>query len=360
VKARRARKAKPLGLLERLAKGPIICAEGYLFEFERRGYLQAGAYVPEIVLERPDLVESLHREFVHAGSDVVEAFTYYAHRAKLRIVGREGDLAKMNRTALRIAKKVARSTGTLLAGDICNTSIYDPADAKAQRQASRIFEEQVAWADEAGVDLIVAETYAFGAEALLALEAIKRTGRPAVVTLAVPRDGVTREGWSVADACRKLEAAGAAVVGLNCARGPATMLPLLREIRAAVTCHVAALPVPYRTTSVEPVFQSLTDPSRPENRAFPTALDPFLCSRYEIAAFGKEALALDVRYLGVCCGAGPHHIRSLAEALGRRPPASRFSPDMSKHILFGSDKRLWQRNLEYGRQTYGAAGPASR
>ncbi len=360
MKARRARKAKPLGLLERLAKGPVICAEGYLFEFERRGYLQAGAYVPEIVLERPDLVESLHREFVHAGSDVVEAFTYYAHRAKLRIVGREGDLAKMNRTALRIAKKVARSTGTLLAGDICNTSIYDPADAKAQRQASRIFDEQVAWADEAGVDLIVAETYAFGAEALLALEAIKRTGRPAVVTLAVPRDGVTREGWSVADACRKLEAAGAAVVGLNCARGPATMLPLLREIRAAVTCHVAALPVPYRTTSVEPVFQSLTDPSRPENRAFPTALDPFLCSRYEIAAFGKEALALGVRYLGVCCGAGPHHIRSLAEALGRRPPASRFSPDMSKHILFGSDKRLWQRNLEYGRQTYGAAGPASR
>ena len=360
MKARRARKAKPLGLLERLAKGPVICAEGYLFEFERRGYLQAGAYVPEIVLERPDLVESLHREFVHAGSDVVEAFTYYAHRAKLRIVGREGDLAKMNRTALRIAKKVARSTGTLLAGDICNTSIYDPADAKAQRRASRIFDEQVAWADEAGVDLIVAETYAFGAEALLALEAIKRTGRPAVVTLAVPRDGVTREGWSVADACRKLEAAGAAVVGLNCARGPATMLPLLREIRAAVTCHVAALPVPYRTTSVEPVFQSLTDPSRPENRAFPTALDPFLCSRYEIAAFGKEALALGASYLGVCCGAGPHHIRSLAEALGRRPPASRFSPDMSKHILFGSDKRLWQRNLEYGRQTYGAAGPASR
>jgi betaine-homocysteine S-methyltransferase len=357
VKARRARKAKPLGLLERLAKGPVICAEGYLFEFERRGYLQAGAYVPEIVLERPDLVESLHREFVHAGSDVVEAFTYYAHRAKLRIVGREGDLARMNRTALRIARKVARSTGTLLAGDICNTSIYDPADAKAQRQASRIFDEQVAWADEAGVDLIVAETYAFGAEALLALEAIKRSGRPAVITLAIPRDGVTREGWRAADACRKLEAAGAAVVGLNCARGPATMLPLLREIRAAVTCHVAALPVPYRTTGAEPVFQSLTDPSRPEHRAFPTALDPFLCSRYEIAEFGKEALALGARYLGVCCGAGPHHIRSLAEALGRRPPASRFSPDMSKHILFGSDKRLWKQNLEYGRRTYGAAGP---
>jgi betaine-homocysteine S-methyltransferase len=346
---------KPAGLLERLAQGTVICAEGYLFEFERRGFLQAGAYVPEVVLERPDLVESLHREFVHAGSDVVEAFTYYAHRAKLRIIGREGDLEKINRTALRIAKKVARSTGTLVAGDICNTSIYGPDDVKAQRQARRIFDEQIEWAVDAGVDYIVGETYSFAGEALLALEAIKRSDRPAVITLAVPREGVTREGWTVADACRRLENAGAAVVGLNCARGPATMLPLLRDVRAAVRCHVAALPVPYRTTPREPTFQSLTDPGCagiPDNRPFPTALDPFLCNRYEIAEFGTQAFALGVRYLGVCCGAGPHHIRSLAEALGRRPPASRFSPDMSKHILFGTDKRLRQENLEYGRRNY--------
>ena len=102
------------GLLERLTAGPVICAEGYLFEFERRGWLQAGAFVPEVVLERPDLVEELHREFVNAGSDVVETFTYYAHRAKLRIIGREKDLERINRTALRVAKKVSKETGTLL------------------------------------------------------------------------------------------------------------------------------------------------------------------------------------------------------------------------------------------------------
>src|SRR5256885_768355 len=132
TKAKTTRKSA--GLLERLAAGPVICAEGYLFEFERRGYLQAGAYVPEVVLERPDLVDALHRDFVHAGSDVVEAFTYYAHRAKLKMVGREKDLAKINRAALRIAAKVAKSTGTLLAGDICNTSIYagDHAAAAAR------------------------------------------------------------------------------------------------------------------------------------------------------------------------------------------------------------------------------------
>jgi betaine-homocysteine S-methyltransferase len=339
-------------LLDRLARGPVICAEGYLFEFERRGLLQAGAYVPEVVLERPDLVEELHREFVRAGSDVVEAFTYYAHRAKLRIIGRERDLERLNRTALRIAKKVAKDTGALFAGDICNTSIYAPPDARSHRQARKMFDEQVGWAVDAGVDYVIGETFGFGGEALLALAAISAAGKPAVMTLSVPRETTTREGWSAADACRRLEDAGAAVVGFNCARGPATMMPLLREARAAVTCHVAALPVPYRTTAAEPTFQSLTDPCCvciPEDRPFPTALDPFLCNRYEIAEFAKEAFALGVRYLGVCCGAGPHHVRSLAEALGRRPPASRFSPDMSKHVLFGTDKRLRAENLAYGR-----------
>jgi betaine-homocysteine S-methyltransferase len=167
-----------------------------------------------------------------------------------------------------------------------------------------------------------------------------------------------RDGLTVAETCKRLEGAGAEVIGLNCARGPATMLPLLREVRGAVGAHVAALPVPYRTTPAEPTFQSLSDAAgaSPDGRSFPTALDPLLCSRYEIAAFGKAALDLGVRYLGVCCGAGPHHIRGLAEGLGRRPPASRYSPDMSKHILFGTDKRLRQDNLAYGRTYRQPAG----
>ncbi|MEJ7741214.1 MAG: homocysteine S-methyltransferase family protein [Nocardioidaceae bacterium] len=90
------------GLLERLDAGPVLCAEGYLFELERRGYLQAGAFVPEVVLEHPEQVTALHRDFVRAGSDVVEALTYYAHREKLRAVGKDGLLEDMNRQALEI------------------------------------------------------------------------------------------------------------------------------------------------------------------------------------------------------------------------------------------------------------------
>src|ERR671925_1029846 len=101
-------------LMERLREGPVICAEGYLFEFERRGYLQAGAFVPEVVLDHPEVVEELHREFVHAGSDVVEAFTYYGHRQKLRVIGKEDILEPLNRQALSVAAGVASGTGTLL------------------------------------------------------------------------------------------------------------------------------------------------------------------------------------------------------------------------------------------------------
>ena len=81
------------GLLERLAAGEsLVVAEGYVFEFERRGYLKAGAFVPEVVLEKPELVRALHEEFVHAGSDVVLAFTVRSIPHKLSILSRGCDL----------------------------------------------------------------------------------------------------------------------------------------------------------------------------------------------------------------------------------------------------------------------------
>ena len=92
---------------------------------------------------------------------------------------------------------------------------------------------------------------------------------------------------------------------------------------------------------------SLTDPCCGDARAFPVGLDPFVCTRQEIFDFGREAYALEMRYLGVCCGAGPHHIRALAESLGRHPPASRFSADMSRHAFFGTDKRIRKIQTDY-------------
>jgi betaine-homocysteine S-methyltransferase len=335
------------GLRERLASGPVICAEGYLFEFERRGYLQAGAFVPEVVLEHPDLVRGLHREFVHAGSDVVEAFTYYGHREKLRVIGKEELLEPLNRQALEIAGEVARESGTLLAGDICNTNVWGE-DAESRLKVRAMFDEQVGWAADAGVDFVIGETFQWVEEALLACEAIRDAGLDAVMTISIHQDPRTREGLTPAEACKRLADAGAVVVGLNCCRGPQTTLPLLAEIRAAVDVSVAALPVPYRTHATEPTMQSLHDPQSPDSgRPFPTALDPFTCTRNDITSFTRDAVALGVDYLGLCCGAAPHHIRAMAEALGRTPPASRYSADMSKHAYFGTEASLQEDNLAF-------------
>jgi betaine-homocysteine S-methyltransferase len=329
------------GLLERLGDGPVVCAEGYLFECERRGYLQAGAFVPEVVLEHPEVVTQLHRDFVHAGSDVVEAFTYYGHREKLRLIGREDILERLNRQALEIAKAVAAESGALFAGNISNTTIYS-ADPGSQTQARAMFTEQVQWASDAGVDYVIAETFSAAGEALIACEVIKEAGLPAVVTV-VPdfTDAFRHEvakGWSAAETCKRLEDAGADVVGLNCCLGPKTMYPYLESILHSVSVPVAALPVPFRTHFAEPAMQSLTDPALGV-RSFPVGLDPFTCTRLEVAEFARLAYTAGVRYLGLCCGAGPHHIRAMAEALGKTPAASRYSDDMTKHYAYGNDAR---------------------
>lgn len=333
-------------LAQRLASGSVICAEGYLFELERRGYLQAGSFVPEVVLEHPDALAQVHRELVRAGSDVIEAFTYYAHREKLRLIGKEHLLEPLNRQALGLAHAVAAEFGhdpPLVAGNLSNTNIYRPDDAAVAAEVRRMFDEQAGWAAEGGADYIIAETLYYAGEARLALEAIRRTGLPAVVTLALPRQASLLDGYRVEEACKLLADEGADVVGLNCFRGPVTMLPALRLVREAVSVPVAGLPVPYRTTEDQPTFFGLSDSDcklLPQGRTFPTALEPFLCNRYEIAAFTNAAVELGITYLGLCCGAAPHYVRCMAEALGRTPPASRYSPDMSKHFAFGTDKRL--------------------
>src|SRR6202012_5443238 len=131
------------GIEERLAQGVVLGAEGYVFELERRGYIKAGPYVPEVVLDFPDAVRELHREFLRAGAAVMVALTYYAHREKLRHVGRENALEAMNRAAVRLAREVARDGGALVAGNVCNTRTYDPAEPATRATVPAQYTEQL-------------------------------------------------------------------------------------------------------------------------------------------------------------------------------------------------------------------------
>jgi betaine-homocysteine S-methyltransferase len=324
-------------LADRLAQGTVLGAEGYVFELERRGYVKAGAYVPEAVVDFPDAVTELHREFLRAGADVMVALTYYAHRDKLRQVGRESELEAMNRQAVRLARQVAAEGGALVAGNVCNTWAYNPHDPATAVVVRAMYAEQLGWAADEGIDFVIAETNDYLGEALIGLEVSRELGLPAMVTLATTGPAETWDGYDYVEACKILADHGADIVGLNCDRGPATMLPLIARIREQVDCAVAAQPVPYRTTEASPTMESLR--AEGVNRVFPLALDPFSCTRFEMADFAVAARDLGVAYIGICCGGAPHHVRAMAEALGRTPPASRYSPDISLHPVLGDDPK---------------------
>jgi len=309
------------GIIERLKKDTVIGAEGYLFELERRGYLKAGPFVPEVVLDFPDAVKELHREFLRAGAEVMVAFTYYAHRDKMKAVGREKHLELLNRTAVKLAREIAGEGNALVAGNLSESWKYDHTRPKESEKIVRpMFEEQVQWASEEGVDFIIAETLDYVGEALIALDVIRQTGLPSMITY-TPILEKSRDGYTWDDACRILEDNGADIVGLNCGRGPNTIYRFLKDIRESVKCFVAAQPVPYRTTDNQPYFQKLQEKGE-TSCAFPVALDPFLHTRFEI-----KARDIGVNYIGICCGGAPHHVRAMAEALGRTTPSSRYSHD---------------------------------
>jgi betaine-homocysteine S-methyltransferase len=335
--------AKPLSnsnrsLQQRLEQGPVLCGEGYVFELERRGYVKSGPYVPEVVIDAPEAVLQLHREYVRAGSDVVLALTYYAHRSKMKVVNRQRDVEALNRQAVRLAKQVADESGALLAGNICNTWVYDPKDARRTSQLVRkMYEEQVGWAVEEGAQFILAETLDWFAEASTALEVIQSFKVPAVINFTTVNEK-TSDGYAYDVACKTLSERGAAVVGLNCGRGPKTLLPLLKKVARAVNgrSHVACLPVAYRTDRRNPSFITLRHAGCAHG--FPTELEPFQLTRYEMADFAVRARDLGARFIGVCCGGAPHHLRAMAEALGRTVPASKYSPVLERHAIMGSGR----------------------
>ena len=112
------------------------------------------------------------------------------------------------------------------------------------------------------------------------------------------------------------------------------MLPLLETIRSSVDGPVAAQPVPYRTSRAAPAFEAFqSDDGR---HLFPIELEPLQCTRFEMADFARRASDIGVNYIGICCGGGPHHVRAMAEALGRETPASRYSPALELHPVLGT------------------------
>lgn len=327
----------PAGILERLAAGPVLGDGGYLLELEKRGYVQAGPFTPEVALEHPDVLAQLHREFLRAGAEFLTTLTFYASDEKLATVGLRGAVDDINRSAMRVAREVAGEGDALVAGDLSLTWAYDPADTASADRVRALFDRQLAAMLDAGPpDFWVGETFGYLGEALLFVERAKATGLPVMVTMSfeqpVPR---AAEGDMPAECARRLADAGADVVGVNCLNDPGRQLPIAIEMRGAVDCYVAAQPVAYRTTAEQPDFTATP--------AFPYALSPLQLARGEMADFAVAARDAGIDVVGSCCGSVAEHVRAMARALGKLPAEERewrsqTGKAMSAYEYYGHDE----------------------
>ena len=143
------------GILERLSEGPVIGDGGYLLELERRGYVKAGPFTPEVAVEAPEALRQLHSEFLRAGSQVLQACTFYASEEKLRTAGYAQQVEQINRAAVRIAREVAGDQA-LVAGNLSLTWQYDPDKSSSKDRVLELFRQQVALQKEEGVDFAAA------------------------------------------------------------------------------------------------------------------------------------------------------------------------------------------------------------
>jgi betaine-homocysteine S-methyltransferase len=322
------------GILERLKDGPVLGDGGYLLELEKRGWVRAGPFTPEVVLLHPQALRELHVEFREAGADVLQALTFYASRDKLATVGLESRLDEMNRQAVKIAHEVAGDK-CLVAGNLSLTWMYEPGSAAAADRVRKTFDEQLATQVDEGVDFIIGETFSFLGEALLAVECGRKTGLPVMVTICFENRDETADGKSAAEAAKALAGAGADIVGMNCLRPPQHMLGPMEQMREAVDGYLACQPVGYRTPKDKPDFTSLPE--------FPLALDPLQLTRQEMGEYALRAKEIGINYIGSCCGSVAIHVREMARALGKLSADNRVwkkggDKPMSAYEYYGHDE----------------------
>ena len=309
-------------LTQLIRQAPVLGDGGYLIELERRGYVESGSrrekvgtgrgsgqFTPEVVIEQPDALRELHREFLRAGSQALQALTFFGTREKLNRAGYGAQTETINRAAVQLARAVAGDTA-LVAGSVSRTQLVEREGMGALDQVRDHLAEQIRLLKDAGVDFLILETFFHLAEMKVALACAVASGLPVVATMSF-RPLITQcsDGHSPADCARAMADLGAIAVGANCEQDPARMLPLLREMRAAVSVPLAAQPSAFLTTDQCHSFTRLPQ--------FPDDLETIQISRGVFEEFGQAARKEGIGYIGGCCGCNAAYIRVLADGLAR-------------------------------------------
>lgn len=263
----------------------------------------------ELNLSQPELIRSIHEEYLQAGAEVIETNTFGGNRFRLSRYGLEDQVSAINEAGVRIARQAVdqlkdKQAGTAwVAGSVGPLGIHlEPLGKTSLEEARAAFAEQirtlVAGGPGVGVDLLVIETMPALNEAEQALLAAREIAPdlPILAMVTVDEEAHCLDGATPEVAAAKLAAWGADAVGVNCSTGPATVLTAVECMAAETSLPLVVMP----------------------NAGMPRAVDGrniYLCSPEYMASFTKKFLKAGVQFIGGCCGTTPNHIRAMKSAM---------------------------------------------
>ena len=277
------------------AMGTVLYARGI---FINRCY-------DELNLSDPNLILSIHEEYLQAGAEILETNTFGANSFRLHRHGLASKVAEINIAGVRLARQAVEHLREKQAGEAWVAGSVGPLGVRLEPlgktgldEARAAFAEQIAALAGAGVDMLIIETMPALNEAHEALTAAREMAPdlPVLVMVTVDDDSNCLDGASPAQAAARLTEWGASAIGVNCSTGPATVLTAIEAMRAATTLPIAAMP----------------------NAGMPRAVEGrniYLCSPEYMASFARKAIAAGAQIVGGCCGTTPNHTRAMRSAM---------------------------------------------
>jgi 5-methyltetrahydrofolate--homocysteine methyltransferase len=287
------------GFLDRLSSGQKLVADGATgTNLQARG-LESGLPSDVWVLENPQQIVQLHRDFVAAGANIILTASFGGTAIALEHLGLAGRASEINRRAAELARQATAGTDVLVGGSMGPTGqMLKPLGTLDENEASAAFADQARALTEAGVDLLVIETQFDLQEAGAAIKAARSVSSlPLVVSFSYDRGTRTMTGVKPSQMAREISALGVDVLGVNCGRSLEDNLKALKELR-----EVTTLPIWFKPNAGLP---RLDDEEKPVYDVTPEMM----------AAQVPEWLAAGAQIVGGCCGTSPEHLRQIAQAV---------------------------------------------